>query len=149
VQYFLDKFGEDYQRPGLRVADETMEYLTLYHWPGNVRELGNEMRRMVALAEAGAVLMPDHLSPRLAATRRTRPANEIQLTENEMIVRIDQPIPAVLEHVERRMISRAIELARGRMEDAAAMLGLSRKGLYLKRQRFGMLTKAEEGEGAE
>jgi DNA-binding NtrC family response regulator len=26
----------------------------------------------------------------------------------------------------------------GRIEDAAAMLGLSRKGLYLKRQRFGI-----------
>jgi DNA-binding NtrC family response regulator len=146
VHYFLEKFGEEYQRPGLRIADETMEYLALYNWPGNVRELGNEMRRMVALAEAGAVLMPDHLSPKLAATRRTRPANEIQLTEHEMIVRIDQPIPAVLEHVERRMITRAIELAGGRMEHAASLLGLSRKGLYLKRQRFGMLTKAEEDE---
>ena len=26
----------------------------------------------------------------------------------------------------------------GRMEETAAMLGLSRKGLYLKRQRFGI-----------
>ena len=37
--------------------------LILYRWPGNVRQIANEMRRLAALAEPGAVLMPEHLSP--------------------------------------------------------------------------------------
>ena len=45
----------------VRVAEETMELL-LYSWPGNVRQLQNELRRMVALAEADAVLTPAALS---------------------------------------------------------------------------------------
>ena len=40
-----------------------MEYLLLHPWPGNVRELANEMRRAAALADADAVIMPEHLSP--------------------------------------------------------------------------------------
>ena len=36
------------------------------------------------------------------------------------------------------MIQYALRVCGGRMEKAAAMLGLSRKGLYLKRQRYGL-----------
>ena len=50
-----------------------MDHLLLYRWPGNVRQLTNEMRRLAALAEAGAVLMPEHLSSYItAAPRRAR-----------------------------------------------------------------------------
>jgi transcriptional regulator of acetoin/glycerol metabolism len=60
----------------LRLAEETMEYLVLYRWPGNVRQLANEMRRLAASARNDAVLMPEHLSPDIAASRRTLPAAE-------------------------------------------------------------------------
>ena len=36
------------------------------------------------------------------------------------------------------MVQYALDQCHGRMEETAAMLGLSRKGLYLKRQRFGL-----------
>jgi DNA-binding NtrC family response regulator len=115
-----------------------MEYLILYRWPGNVRQLANEIRRMVALAESGAVLMPEHLSQPIASSRRTIPTTERYLAPTEFVVRVDQPMSAALEHVERSMIQYALKLTGGRLEDAAQRLGLSRKGLYLKRQRFGL-----------
>jgi DNA-binding NtrC family response regulator len=138
VEHFLDKFSHELQKPMLRVAEETLEYLVLYRWPGNVRQLANEVRRMVALAEAGAILMPEHLSSVIAASRRTVPAGERMLEPTEVVVRIDQPIAAATEHLERALIQRALKLCGGRVEEAAAMLGLSRKGLYLKRQRLGI-----------
>ena len=69
-----------------------MEYLMLYDWPGNVRQLANEVRRLVALAEPGAVLMPEHLSTDIAASRRTIPASERDLAPTEFVVRTDQPL---------------------------------------------------------
>jgi DNA-binding NtrC family response regulator len=36
------------------------------------------------------------------------------------------------------MMRYALKKCGGRIEEAASMLGLSRKGLYLKRQRFGI-----------
>ncbi|MGQ0735598.1 MAG: sigma-54 interaction domain-containing protein [Acidobacteriota bacterium] len=138
VQYHLDKFSREAQKTGLRPADETMEYLMLYRWPGNVRQLVNEIRRLVALAESGAVLMPEHLSPDIAASRKTIPASERDLTPHEFVVRRDQPMIAAVEHVERTMIQYALKQSAG-VEEAAQMLGLSRKGLYLKRQRLGLM----------
>ena len=42
------------------------------------------------------------------------------------------------EHLERTMIQHAMTLAHGHMDQAAQLLGISRKGLYLKRQRLGL-----------
>jgi DNA-binding NtrC family response regulator len=147
VQHYMDKCSREFQKIGLRVADETMEYLILYRWPGNVRQLANEIRRMVALAESGAVLMPEHLSQPIASSRRTIPTTERYLAPTEFVVRVDQPMSAALEHVERSMIQYALKLTGGKLEDAAQRLGLSRKGLYLKRQRLG-LSEADEPEPA-
>lgn len=138
TEYFLRRFARESHKGHLRVANETMEYLLLYAWPGNVRQLMNEMRRIAALAETDAVIMPEHLDRQIAASRRTRPASERELQPNEVVVRTDQPLPAALEHLERTMIQHAMAACHGRLEQAARMLGLSRKGLYLKRQRLGL-----------
>jgi hydrogenase-4 transcriptional activator len=136
VQHFIDRYTREMHKPLVRVAEDTLEYLVLYRWPGNVRQLANELRRMIALAEPGAVLMPEHLSQEIFASRRTVPASERQLEPTEMVVRIDQPLAAAVEHLERAFIRRAMSLTNSKVEDAARMLGLSRKGLYLKRQRL-------------
>ena len=79
VQHYLERCSREMHKTGLRFAEETMEYLILYKWPGNVRQLANEVRRLVAFAESGAVLMPEHLSSDIASSRRTIPASERDL----------------------------------------------------------------------
>jgi DNA-binding NtrC family response regulator len=138
ANHYLQRFALEYSKGDLRLAEDTMEYLVLYRWPGNTRELANEMRRLAVMAEPGAVMMPEHLSPEIAASRRTIPASERVLDPTEIVVRIDQPMPAAVRYLEERMVHNAMKKCGGRMEEAAAMLGLSRKGLYLKRQRYGI-----------
>jgi DNA-binding NtrC family response regulator len=138
AEHFLERFAREFNKGRLRLADETMEYLVLYAWPGNVRQLQSEVRRLAALAETGAVLMPEHLHPDLVASRRTRPASERELEPTELVVRMDQPLAAATEHLERAMIQHAMRVCHGRVEQVARILGLSRKGLYLKRQRLGI-----------
>jgi DNA-binding NtrC family response regulator/tetratricopeptide (TPR) repeat protein len=138
AQHYLLKHARELAKGNLRLAEETMEYLLLYSWPGNVRQLANEMRRLAALAETDAVLMPEHLSPPIVASRRTVPASERTLDSNELVVRLDQPLAAATEHLERAMIPYALKQSAGRVEEAAQKLGLSRKGLYLKRMRLGL-----------
>jgi hydrogenase-4 transcriptional activator len=138
AHHYLHKHAQECGKGDLRLAEETMEYLVLYRWPGNVRQLANEMRRLAALAEPGAVLMPEHLSGEIAASRRTIPASQRLLDSTELVVRLDQPMAAAVQHLERAMMQYALTQCNGHMEDTAAMLGLSRKGLYLKRLRFGL-----------
>ena len=147
---YLGRYALEYVKGSLRLAEETMEYLVLYRWPGNVRQLANEMRRVAALCEPGAVVMPEHLSAAIAASRRTVPASERSLDPIEVVVRLDQPMAAATEHLERAMLQHALKECGGRMEETAARLGLSRKGLYLKRQRLGIDPPAPSGvEGPE
>ena len=138
ANHYLRKHAQEYRKGDLRLSEDTMEYLMLYRWPGNVRQLANEMRRIAALAESSAVLMPEHLSPEITASRRTVPASERQLEPTEVVVRLDQPMAAAVRHLEQTMVQWAMKKCGGRVEETAAMLGLSRKGLYLKRQRFGI-----------
>jgi DNA-binding NtrC family response regulator len=144
--HYLRKYAAENHKGDLRLSEDTMEYLVLYRWPGNVRQLANEVRRMAALAEKDAVLMPEHLSAPLAASRRTVPASERVLDDTEVVVRLDQPLAAGVAHYERTTIQRALRKCGGRLEETAAMLGLSRKGLYLKRVRYGL--DAPEGAAA-
>ncbi len=147
VDHYLTRFGHEFKKGPLSVSSEAMEYLLLYAWPGNVRQLANELRRAAALADADSVIMPEHLSPNVIASRRTIPASERDLLPTELVVRLDQPLVAATEHLERAMIQHAMTLAHGHMDQAAQLLGISRKGLYLKRQRLG-LEPAASGTGA-
>ena len=135
LDHFLERSQKEGSKSGIRIGETAAEYLLLYDWPGNVRQLANEVRRAVALAESGAVLMPEHLSARLAASRRTVPVGQRPPAPTELLVRRDQPLNAAVEHVERALIQDALRV-HGNVEDAARALGLSRKGLYLKRQRL-------------
>ena len=146
ANHYLQKYAKEMRKGELRLAEETMEYLVLYRWPGNVRQIANEMRRLAALAEHGAVLMPEHLSADIAASRRTVPAAERTLDACEIVVRIDQPLSAATEHVAQTMIKAALEKTNS-VDEAAKLLGLSRKGLYLKRLRFGMAIDRTKDEG--
>jgi DNA-binding NtrC family response regulator len=136
VQHYLRKFGDEQRKGRLILGDETLEYLLLYAWPGNIRQLANEVRRMVALAEADSTLTPALLSPEIQASRRTIPA--AAPAEPELRVRLDQPLPVAVEMLEQMMVRTALDRSRGRVEEAARLLGISRKGLFLKRRRWGL-----------
>jgi DNA-binding NtrC family response regulator len=83
--------------------------------------------------------MPAHLADDIASSRKTLPAAAPRPRDaHEILTRIDQPLAAAVDHVERAAIKRAMTLCDGRLEDAARLLGLSRKGLYLKRQRLNL-----------
>ena len=136
VEHYMQRFADQQKKGRLTLSDEALEYLLLYAWPGNIRQLANEVNRMVALAEPDATLTSAHLSAEIQATRRTIPASTAP--ESEMRISLDQPLPDAVERLERVMVQAALERAKGRVEEAAKILGISRKGLFLKRRRWGL-----------
>jgi hydrogenase-4 transcriptional activator len=137
VQHYIRKCGDEQRKGRLTVSDETLEYLLLYSWPGNIRQLANEVRRMIALAEPDSTLTPALLSPEIQASRRTVPATAAP-TEPEIRLRLDQRLPDAVALLEQTLIREALERSQGRVEEAARRLGISRKGLFLKRRRWGL-----------
>ena len=92
---------------------------------------------MVALAEPDATLTPALLSPEIQASRRTIPRGAPAPSPRSASASISRCRCAV-DALEQTMVQRALERAHGRVEEAARMLGISRKGLFLKRRRWGM-----------
>jgi len=136
VEHYMQRFADQQKKGRLTLSDEALEYLLLYAWPGNIRQLANEVNRMVALAEPDATLTSAHLSAEIQATRRTIPASTAP--DSEMRISLDQPLPDAVERLERVMVQAALDRAKGRVEEAAKILGISRKGLFLKRRRWGL-----------
>jgi DNA-binding NtrC family response regulator len=50
VRYYLESFGEKYQRPIMPWASDFIAALLAHSWPGNVRELRDAMERLSLLA---------------------------------------------------------------------------------------------------
>jgi transcriptional regulator with GAF, ATPase, and Fis domain/tetratricopeptide (TPR) repeat protein len=119
VEHFLRKHGAE----GRRISKAAMARLMGYGWPGNVRELENEVMRLVALA--GDVIEPEDLSPQLSA------GEPLALRDPD-----DLTLKPRVEHLERQLIKRALELTRQNQSRAAKLLGLSRYGLLKKLKRY-------------
>jgi DNA-binding NtrC family response regulator len=137
INHFLVRAAEEFKKTHLRIAEETIERLVLCDWPGNVRQLQNEIRRMVALAESNSVLQPAALAPDLVAGHPAQPGGPAPASADAGPAPGEKLLSA-LSRLERDMIQAALRQHNGRMEAAAKALGISRKGLYLKRQRLGL-----------
>ena len=136
VNHFVARAADEFKKGQLRVAEETMERLLLYRWPGNVRQLQNEMRRMVALAEPDSTLLPHAISEEILGALpifRHTPANG-----RELAVDLHDKLMPTIARIEGEMIKAALRKHDGRVDAVAKALGISRKGLYLKRQRLGL-----------
>jgi transcriptional regulator with PAS, ATPase and Fis domain len=136
VEHYIRRYGEQQKKGCLTLTDEALEYLLLYTWPGNLRQLANEVNRMVAMAEPDTALNATHLSAEIQATRRTIPA--AAAPDSELRISLDQSLPDAVEQLERTMVQAALDRTNGRLEEAAKILGISRKGLFLKRRRWGL-----------
>jgi len=134
VHHFVARAAEEFRKGHVRVAEETMERLLLYRWPGNVRQLQNELRRMVALAEPDATLAPDAISADILGALPRVPA----VSGQEIVVPLRDKLLPTLARIEHEMIKAALRDHHGKVDTVAKALGISRKGLYLKRQRLGL-----------
>jgi DNA-binding NtrC family response regulator/tetratricopeptide (TPR) repeat protein len=136
VNTFVERAAKEFNKGRLEVAEETIERLLLYRWPGNVRQLHNEVRRIVALAEPNSTLEPELISRDIIEAMpifRQDPASR-----RELAVRLTDKLTPTLLRVECEMIKAALRDNQGRVDAVAKALGISRKGLYLKRQRLGL-----------
>ena len=137
IHHFASRAAEEFRKGQIRLADETMERLLLYSWPGNIRQLQNELRRMIALTEPNRILTPSSISHEiLRATASSSPAKAGK--GGELAVPLAEKLGPTLSRIEREMIKVALRENQGKVDAAAKALGISRKGLYLKRQRLGL-----------
>jgi len=109
---------------GLKSA--AAERLTSYPWPGNVRELQNCIERALALSQFDHIGIDD-LPERIRNFNSSRIA--LESADPLTIVPMDE--------VERRYINKVLEALGGNKASAARLLGMDRRTLYRKLERWG------------
>jgi DNA-binding NtrC family response regulator len=125
AQHFLEEFGRRAGREVTGIAPPAAEKLCAYPWPGNVRELQNCMERAVTLARFEQIIVED--LPEKVRDHRS----------SYVIVTSDDPSElAPMEEVERRYFQRVLEAVGGNKTAAARILGIERKTLYRKIERW-------------
>jgi DNA-binding NtrC family response regulator len=120
--FLLARTCKQLNRQPLRLARESLEAIRRYRWPGNVRELENTMERAVILCD-GDVISPQLLAidHRIAQTDPAAADIGSQLSLEEYFRQF------VLAHQDHMTET-----------DLAHRLGISRKALWERRQRFGL-----------
>jgi DNA-binding NtrC family response regulator/tetratricopeptide (TPR) repeat protein len=127
--YFLRETCDRLAKPGIKLNAETLDLFDSFVWPGNVRQLRNEVQRAVAMASPGGTITPDLLSPVFGVSNSEAPAKaRTRFTT----------LSEAVEKLEREMIGSALERAAGNISETARILGLTRRGLYLKMERLGV-----------
>jgi DNA-binding NtrC family response regulator len=86
------------------------------------------------MSPAGGVLEPEHFSPELTAERLATPPDAGRAPA-ALTVAPGNLVEAV-ERVEREMITATMDQTRNNVSETARILGLTRRGLYLKMRRL-------------
>ena len=124
--HYLQHFATQSQKDVRSLDSEAAEKLSAYAWPGNVRELANCMERAVALTRNESIGIAD-LPEKIRSYR----------TSHVLVAATDPSELVPMEEVEKRYILRVLEAVGGNKTLAAQVLGLDRKTLYRKLDRYG------------
>ena len=127
-------FVTEFAQGRARLAEATVACLEQYPWPGNVRELRNAVERAVLLSQSELIL-PEHLPTRVReAAKSPAPA------AGEPGAKSGAPAEAQqLEGIERQAILQALQQHGFNRTETAKALGISRRSLIYKLQRFRQL----------
>jgi len=124
AEWFLEKQAGEMTREIRGVAPALHAALAAHSWPGNIRELEKAIRRVVVLAENGAVVGPELLPAAVLESYGSAEASPGHTLRER------------LEGYERSLVLEVLERTGWNRTRAAVELGLSRKGLKNKIQRY-------------
>jgi DNA-binding NtrC family response regulator len=115
-------FMAEFTQGKARLSSSVTECLARYAWPGNIRELRNAMER-AALLSLGELILLEHLPARV----RVAAAQPAAVDPNDA---------QRLGEIERQAIFQALSKHHFNRTETAKALGISRRALIYKLQRF-------------
>jgi transcriptional regulator with GAF, ATPase, and Fis domain len=145
ARHYAALFCREVGMPAPEIAPDAADLLRAHEWPGNVRELKNVIQRAVLLSAGGPITvdrLPERKRARPAAPEPGAATGANPLVDHAKTARL----PALLldekretvESLERRRIHAALEECAGNQTRAAKLLGISRRGLCIKLEKYGL-----------
>jgi transcriptional regulator with AAA-type ATPase domain/pSer/pThr/pTyr-binding forkhead associated (FHA) protein len=130
IQSYINKFCHELGKRIQGITVKAMSALLSYDYPGNLAELETIARQLVYMAPVGrpvdVSLLPERVrNGPLAATSRVDAASDLELDR-------------LVSGTEQVAIREALRRTNGNKSQAARLLGLSRNGLAIKMERYGI-----------
>ena len=121
VSHFIQKFNRKLTKQIKTISEEALRGLTSHDWPGNVRELENVIERAFVLCHQSTITL-EHLSDELTSRSRSPISGAFPIQE-------DEEVSSILS---------ALDKTAGNKSRAARLLGLSRKTIYRKIEKYNL-----------
>jgi DNA-binding NtrC family response regulator len=130
TDYFVRRMARQYEKPIEGIAPEALKILSAYSWPGNIRQLKNVIARSVILSR-DTLLEVNDLPQDIVSDVTCE-----DQTGRVCLISSLPPEGITLRDMEIDLIRRTIVHCVGNKSLAARQLGISRKTLYEKIQRY-------------
>ena len=128
VNFLIQKFSKEYAEAlPKQVTPQAMSALRRYQWPGNIRQLENYLHRIFVLSENEVIDM-DELPPEILDT--SLPTTDVEFDIPEEGVSLDEII--------KEYVCSALTKSNGTQIQAAKLLGISRRKLQHRMQKYGL-----------
>ena len=125
VNYFLDLYSSQMDRPRKKLSAKAMQRFMEYSWPGNIRQLENEIKRLMVMVR-GTTINEDALEEGIRCP--------VQMTGGAIDPK-GRSLHQAVDELEQRMIKETLLACRFNQVQTAKRLGLSRQGLIKKIKR--------------
>ena len=126
---FLREFAEENAKPVTDFTADALEAVIRYAWPGNVRELRTAVEHAVVLARGEMIELA-------GLPQSVRNRGVIQDEKQLAWPHVDKSV--TLEEAEKQLIIRTLKECRGNRTTAARNMGISRRTLHRKLNRYGL-----------
>ncbi len=132
VDHFLKKFSKEQGKKIEKVSSLAMRVLCNYSYPGNVRELENIIERCVTLEQS------DQLTAENLPQKLFESAGPVCIGGELDIPPDGIDINRTMEDMEKKLITRALDISSGNRPRAAKLLGISFRSLRYRMLKLGM-----------
>jgi DNA-binding NtrC family response regulator len=129
--HFIESSAAEHGRPTRELGSEVAEALKAYAWPGNVRELKNTIDRLIILGQGPKIALNELPSQMI---ENPEPCCE---ASGDLLKKLP-PCGVTLQEVQSELIYKTLQLFDGNRTFAAKAMGISRKSLWERIERFGL-----------
>lgn len=139
MDFFIQKRCEEAGQPLKTFSKKCLEKMLDHTWPGNVRELQNEVERLVVLAGDDKNITPDMLSARILESSESNQGHAHSPGSSFLKgVNTNGSLKDALEELEILMIREGLKRCAFNKSKLAKELGISRAGLIMKVDKYGL-----------
>src|SRR5947208_13234081 len=143
ANHFRETFNREFKKRVESIDGAALEALEGWQWPGNVRELRNVIERAMIFSD-GPTLQRSDL-PTLGRLERVTRGGTAGTEPRDDTIQV--PKGLTLVEAEREYIRATLSEVDGNVQRAAEILGISRKNLWEKRKKYGLLETSADGDG--